>query len=102
MLLLREGLDLVWQKCECKIDLTKPRLNHVFVGQGNATNTLQGHEQKFEYERVPKYCTHGKLFGHSVNQCRRLEKENNETKDQMDEARQKPKDNKEKEQNTLK
>lgn len=61
-------------KVRVEIDLTKPRLDHIFVGQRNAANPLQGHEQKIEYEGVPKYCTHCRLLGHSINQCRRLGK----------------------------
>lgn len=61
-------------KVRVEINLSKPRLNHVFAGQRNATNPLQGHEQKIEYEGVPKYCNHCRLQGHYMSQCRRLER----------------------------
>lgn len=41
-----------------EIDLSKPGLNYVFIGSKNATNPLQGHEQKIEYEGITKYCIH--------------------------------------------
>lgn len=66
-------------KVQVEIDSTKPRLSHVFVGQRNSTNPPpQGFEEKTEYERVPKYCSYCRLQGHSVNQCQRRERDNEE------------------------
>lgn len=62
-------------KVRVEIDLTKPRVNHVWVGLRNATNPLEGYEQKVEYEGVPKYCNYCRLQGHYMNQCRRLERD---------------------------
>lgn len=65
-------------KLRVEIDLTKPKLSNVFVGQRNSTNPLQGFEQKIEYEGVPKYCSYYRSQGHSANQCRRRERDNEE------------------------
>nr|XP_009765570.1 PREDICTED: uncharacterized protein LOC104217118 [Nicotiana sylvestris] len=71
-------------KVRVEIDLSKPRLSHVFVGSKNATNPLHGHEQKVEYEGITKYCNHCRLQGHEISQCRRLEKELADPEEQND------------------
>ncbi|XP_059295368.1 uncharacterized protein LOC132048688 [Lycium ferocissimum] len=53
-------------KVRVEVDLTKPRLNQIWVGQEDEANPLKGFYQKIEYEGVPKYCRHCKILGHSV------------------------------------
>ncbi|KAH0743301.1 hypothetical protein KY290_031294 [Solanum tuberosum] len=59
-------------KVRIEVDLTKPKLRSVWVRQEDTDNLLKGFYQKLEYEGVPKYC---KLLGHSILQCRALERE---------------------------
>lgn len=61
-------------KVRVEVDLTKPKLNSVWVGQEDESNPLKGFAQNLEYENVPKYCRHCKLLGHSILQCRKAEK----------------------------
>ncbi|XP_070050094.1 uncharacterized protein [Nicotiana tomentosiformis] len=61
-------------KVRVKIDLLKPQLEQVWVGLEDDNTGFKGFAQKIEYEAVPKYCKHCRLLGHSVVQCRFLEK----------------------------
>ncbi|XP_009765415.1 uncharacterized protein [Nicotiana sylvestris] len=61
-------------KVRIEVDLTKPKLNSVWVGQEYETSPLKGFTQKLEYENVPKYYRHCRLLGHSLVQCRKAEK----------------------------
>lgn len=65
-------------KVRVEVDLTKPQLKYVWVGQENETNPLKGFMQKLEYEGVPKYCKHCRRLGHSIIQHRVVEKEKEE------------------------
>ncbi|XP_075075277.1 uncharacterized protein LOC142162671 [Nicotiana tabacum] len=67
-------------KVRVKVDLTKPLVNSIWVGQEEETYPLKGFTQKLEYEGVPKYCKHCRILGHSVLQCRVLEREKNKEK----------------------
>ncbi|XP_009614260.1 uncharacterized protein [Nicotiana tomentosiformis] len=76
-------------KVMVEVDLTKPKLESVFVGQEYETNPLKSFTQKLEYENVPKYYRHCKLLGHSILQCRKFIKlpdgyENNKGKNITD------------------
>ncbi|XP_009611424.1 uncharacterized protein [Nicotiana tomentosiformis] len=64
-------------KVRVEVDLSKPKLNSVWVGQEKELNSLKGFTQKLEYENVPKYCRHYKLLGHSLATCRNVHKKNN-------------------------
>lgn len=59
-------------KVRVEVDLTKPQVKSVWVGQEDTVNPLKGFVQKIEYEGVPKYCRHCKLLGHSITQCRAI------------------------------
>lgn len=61
-------------KVRVEIDLLKPQLEQVWVGLEDDNTGLKGFAQKNEYEAVPKYCKHCRLLGHSIVQCRFLEK----------------------------
>lgn len=62
-------------KVRVEIDLTKPLINFVWVGQDEKTNPLKGFTHKLEYEGLPKYGKHCRILGHSVTQCRALERD---------------------------
>nr|XP_033516369.1 uncharacterized protein LOC104112999 [Nicotiana tomentosiformis] len=61
-------------KVRVEVDLTKPKLNSIWVGSEDEQSPLNGFTQNLEYENVPKYCRHCKLLGHSILQCRKIEK----------------------------
>lgn len=61
-------------KVRVEVDLTKPKLNLVWVGSEDESNPLKGFTQRLEYESMPKYCRHCKLLGHSIVQCRKMVK----------------------------
>lgn len=61
-------------KVRVEIDLLKLQLDHVWVGLKNDNTALKEFSQKVEYEVVPRYCKHCRLLGHSIAQCRALEK----------------------------
>ncbi|MCD7467557.1 hypothetical protein HAX54_005067 [Datura stramonium] len=63
-----------------EVDLTKPKLNFVWVGTEDDSSPLKGYTQKLEYESVPKFCKHCRILGHSIAQCRKMEKQINEEK----------------------
>ncbi|KAM3236174.1 hypothetical protein P3L10_016211 [Capsicum annuum] len=65
-------------KVRVEIDLTKSKLNSIWVGTEDVSFPLKGYNQKLEYESVPKFCRHCKILGHSLPQCRRIEKKNME------------------------
>lgn len=57
-------------------------MSPIYVGwQEDESNLLKGFTQKLEYEGVPKYCKHCRILGHSVVQCRILEKERQKKKE---------------------
>lgn len=68
-------------KVRVEVDLTKPLLQSVWVGQEDESNPLKGITQKLEYEGVPKYCKHCWILCHSIVQCRILEKERQKEKE---------------------
>ncbi|KAL3529769.1 hypothetical protein ACH5RR_009091 [Cinchona calisaya] len=47
-----------------EIDLTKPRLGRVYVGNGE-----KGKWQHIEYEDVPIFCRHYRKIGHEDTDC---------------------------------
>ncbi|XP_019257806.1 PREDICTED: uncharacterized protein LOC109236028 [Nicotiana attenuata] len=73
-------------KVRVEIDLTKPQVTRVYVGQEEETNPLKGFTQNIDYEHVPKYCMHCKLIGHSLVQCRAAIKKKSieETEDKIE------------------
>ncbi|OIT20358.1 hypothetical protein A4A49_40385 [Nicotiana attenuata] len=73
-------------KVRVEIDLTKPQVTIVYVGQEEEMNSLKGFTQKIEYEHVPKYCKYCKLIGHSLVQCRAAIKKKSvvETEDKIE------------------
>ncbi|XP_059315733.1 uncharacterized protein LOC132066438 [Lycium ferocissimum] len=89
-------------KVRIEIDLTKPRLNKIWVGLRNAVIPLQGFEQKIEYKGVPKYCNYCRLQGHYMNQCRRMEKDKVEREDFDKNNQEKNKNNRDQEANATK
>ncbi|XP_060212213.1 uncharacterized protein LOC132639829 [Lycium barbarum] len=68
-------------KVRVEIDLTKPKIDSVWIGVEDDDSPLKGFTQKIEYENVPKYCRHCKLLGHSILQCRHAEKKKEDAKE---------------------
>nr|XP_009601640.1 uncharacterized protein LOC104096893 [Nicotiana tomentosiformis]XP_016507924.1 PREDICTED: uncharacterized protein LOC107825566 [Nicotiana tabacum] len=60
-------------KVQVEVDLLKPLLNSVWVGDEDDDSPLKGFVQKLEYENVPKYYKHCKKLGHALINCRVLE-----------------------------
>ncbi|XP_060179505.1 uncharacterized protein LOC132609505 [Lycium barbarum] len=60
-------------KIRVEVDLTKPKLNAIWIGTEDVPCPLKGFTQKIEYENPPKYYRHCKILGHSILQCRRVE-----------------------------
>lgn len=73
-----KGTTRLSAKMRDEIDLTKPRLSHVFCW----TEILPMHckvlNKKIEYKGVPKYYSYCRLEGHTVNQCQRCERDKEE------------------------
>ncbi|XP_059289203.1 uncharacterized protein LOC132042694 [Lycium ferocissimum] len=67
-------------KVRVEIDLTRPKIDSVWIGVEDDDSPLKGFTQKIEYENVPKYCRHCKLLGHSILQCRHAEKKKEDAK----------------------
>ncbi|OIT35885.1 hypothetical protein A4A49_16517 [Nicotiana attenuata] len=61
-------------KVRLEVDLLKPLLTNVWVGDEDDDSPLKGFEQKLAYENVPKYCKHCKKLGHSMMSYRVLER----------------------------
>ncbi|XP_059289250.1 J protein JJJ2-like [Lycium ferocissimum] len=61
-------------KARVIIDLTKPRVEKIWIGLEDEDTPLRGFYQKLDYEQVPKYCKHYKRIGHSLEVCRWAEK----------------------------
>ncbi|OIT36492.1 PREDICTED: uncharacterized protein LOC109241976 [Nicotiana attenuata] len=61
-------------KVRLEVDLLKPLLTSVWVGDEDDNSPLKGFEQKLEYDNVQKYCKHCKKLGHSMMNCRSLER----------------------------
>nr|XP_018632189.1 uncharacterized protein LOC108948042 [Nicotiana tomentosiformis] len=79
-------------KVRLEVDLLKPLLTSVWVGDGDDDSPLKGFEQKLEYENVPKYCKHCKKLGHSLINCRVLERRRiNENRDTETKSNETPK-----------
>ncbi|XP_059294520.1 uncharacterized protein LOC132047502 [Lycium ferocissimum] len=70
-------------KVRVEVDLTKPRIDKIWVGLEDESHPLKGFYQKVEYESVPKFCTHCKKLGHSLVQCRFAKKKNDDNKNEM-------------------
>ncbi|XP_059294577.1 uncharacterized protein LOC132047566 [Lycium ferocissimum] len=68
-------------KVRVEIDLTKPRINKLWIGAEDENCPLRGFYQKIEYEAMPKYCTHCCLLGHAIEDCRVLERKKRQEKD---------------------
>ncbi|XP_060212194.1 uncharacterized protein LOC132639792 [Lycium barbarum] len=70
-------------KVRVEVDLTKTKIQSIWIGSQDEDHTLKGFNQRLEYEGVPKYCRHCKLLGHSILQCRKVKKKmgNEENKD---------------------
>ncbi|KAM3340338.1 hypothetical protein P3S68_030208 [Capsicum galapagoense] len=65
-------------KVRVEVDLTKPKINVVWIGSEDTNNPLKGYNQKIEYENVPKFCRHCKILRHNILQCRNMEKKEGE------------------------
>ncbi|XP_060210340.1 uncharacterized protein LOC132637239 [Lycium barbarum] len=61
-------------KGRVELDLLKPLLESIWIGDEDEDSPLKGFEQNIEYEFVPKYCKHCKKLGHSAAECRVLER----------------------------
>lgn len=70
----------------------------MWVGQEDESNPLKGFTQNLEYEVVPKYCKHCKILGHSLIQCRVLEKERHKEKENKNKESEEKSANNEKQQ----
>lgn len=60
-------------KVRLEVDLLKPLLTSVWIGDEDDDSSLKGFEQKLEYENILKYYKHCKMLGHSMMNCRVLE-----------------------------
>ncbi|XP_060202736.1 uncharacterized protein LOC132631154 [Lycium barbarum] len=67
-------------KVRVEIDLTKPKINSLWIGTEDESYPHKGFTQKLEYENPPKFCIHCRMLGHSIAQCRRVEKKKKEEK----------------------
>lgn len=72
-------------KVRIEVELTKPLLQSVWVGQEEEVNPLKGFTQKLKYEGVPKYCKYYNLLGYSLLQYRVVEKEKEMEKEKENE-----------------
>ncbi|KAM3199811.1 putative protein MAL13P1.-like [Capsicum annuum] len=61
-------------KVRVELDLLKSHPDSVWVGLEDEDSPLRGFTQKLEYEAIPKYCKHGKKIGHTMTNCKILEK----------------------------
>ncbi|KAH0658164.1 hypothetical protein KY289_026912 [Solanum tuberosum] len=61
-------------KARVEIDLLKPLVHNVWVGTEYDNTPLRGFSQKIEYENIPKFFKHCRKLGHSMINCRVLEK----------------------------
>lgn len=84
-------------KVRVEVDLLKPLLTSVWVGDKDEDSPIKGFVQKVEYEYAPKFCKHCKKLGHSLVNCRVLEririKESTETETKSTETSTKADDN---------
>ncbi|XP_060200230.1 uncharacterized protein LOC132628470 [Lycium barbarum] len=71
-------------KVRLEVDLTKPKVNSIFVGIEEDNSPLKGFYQRLEYENVPKYCRFCKILGHSIAECRRVEQKKAEERNKAD------------------
>lgn len=53
-------------KVRVEVDLTKPKINSVWVGAEDNSCPLKGFTVKLDYENVPKFCRHCRILGHSL------------------------------------
>ncbi|XP_060183937.1 uncharacterized protein LOC132613748 [Lycium barbarum] len=68
-------------KVRVEINLTKPKMNSIWIGTEDKSCPRKGFTQKSEYENPPKFCTNCKILGHSILQCRRVDQKKNEEKE---------------------
>ncbi|KAH0687341.1 hypothetical protein KY285_017901 [Solanum tuberosum] len=61
-------------KARVEIDLLRPLVHNVWVGTEDDNTPLRGFSQKIEYENIPKFCKHCRKLGHSMINCRVLER----------------------------
>ncbi|XP_060200864.1 uncharacterized protein LOC132629150 [Lycium barbarum] len=61
-------------KVRIEIDLLKPLVTNVWIGNEDEDSPLRGFTQKIEYESIPKYCKHCRKLGHNLANCRTIEK----------------------------
>ncbi|KAK4370176.1 hypothetical protein RND71_009651 [Anisodus tanguticus] len=68
------------EKVRLEVNLTKPKVNSIFVGIKEDSSPLKGFYQGLEYENVSKYCRFCKILRHSIVQCRKVEQKEVEEK----------------------
>lgn len=59
-------------KVRLEIDVTKPRLERVWIEFVNGEGVVSGFWQRVEFLRVPIYCEECGRFGHDSLSCRRV------------------------------
>ncbi|PHT66545.1 hypothetical protein T459_30970 [Capsicum annuum] len=74
-------------KVRVELDLLKSHPDSVWVGLEDEDSPLRGFTQKLEYEAIPKYCKHGKKIGHTMTNCKILEKNLAKEKEEKKEKR---------------
>lgn len=57
-----------------EVDLLKPLLNSVWVGDEDDESPLKGFTQMLECDNVPKYYRHYRKLGHSLMNCIAIDK----------------------------
>lgn len=61
-------------KVRVEVDLLRSLPTSIWVGREDEVSAMKGFEQKIEYEGVLKYCSHCRKLGHSMINCRIIER----------------------------
>lgn len=56
-------------KVRVEIDLLKPLMTSVWVGDEDENSPFKGFKQKIKHENVPKYCKQCKILENSILNC---------------------------------
>ncbi|XP_060182467.1 uncharacterized protein LOC132612161 [Lycium barbarum] len=71
-------------KVRIEIDILKPLIDNVWIGDEDEDSPLKGFVQRIKYENITKYCKHCRRLGHNLANCRVLEKRMQEEKKEVE------------------